>query len=273
MLIEHMKYFDKYTKDGGMEMTQKLRALDELDITVQWSHDVFRWILGYIEGNKEATFKSNEVMSILISADALMINDLVNEWLTYISQNLEKVVKFPGTNQQLKSSLVKKLSKIVTLDALDSINNSNLPLIERLYKKKLETLHLSLECPIKSQLPINILQNPKDFLLQKWVLWNELYTNLGLKMTPCAEGKYFITPHGQLLPPHQKCEDWNINDYVINLRRLDLSWKQIYYKIWALSILLFCTECQCSFRLIDYEKCRYHPDKGSLVRYQNLRCI
>ena len=81
LLINKMKYFDKFTKNREKNRGDKLRALDELDITVKCSPKIFEWILKFLGENKGSRpkFHPGEVLQILISADSLIIPSLIEE--------------------------------------------------------------------------------------------------------------------------------------------------------------------------------------------------
>jgi hypothetical protein len=131
-----MKYFEKYTNEGKDDIQKKLKLLDDLDITVQWSTQVFQWILNYIKNvpKKNLIINPEIAIPILISADSLVIEPLIIKWCEYIRDNLQAVVSVRSTNQTLKSSIIKTLAKLIPLDVLDNVKPENDQLVGRIYK-------------------------------------------------------------------------------------------------------------------------------------------
>ncbi len=78
------------------------------------------------------------VHQILISADFLIMSELIESCLSYIHKNLGEIVEKSENIPTYKSHLAKKLAKLVPIDALDLITDDWDVLISWLYKKKLE---------------------------------------------------------------------------------------------------------------------------------------
>lgn len=81
LLVDNMKYFERYIKKEVKDINKRLKVLDELDITVQCSPNIFKWILDYLNKDEENKPKltPSEVIPVLISADSLMISKLVEK--------------------------------------------------------------------------------------------------------------------------------------------------------------------------------------------------
>ena len=99
------------------------------------------------------------VHQILVSADFLLMPDLVETCLNYIRDHLQDIVNLASNIPTYKSHLAKKLASIVTIDQLDKVDKSNDVLISRLYKKKLELFF-----------------EDSDNLLNRCSICNNLYT-------------------------------------------------------------------------------------------------
>ena len=84
--------------------------------------------------------ENDKAISILISADSLMIQSLIEEWIEYIKTNFVDIVKYNMPNHTLKSHLMRRLAKAINVDSLDNSNLENNSFILRLYKKKLEMM-------------------------------------------------------------------------------------------------------------------------------------
>jgi hypothetical protein len=76
LLLQHMKYFDKYLADS--------KNLDDIDISVHCDVNIFDWLMRYVH-KKNPHFEIKTAISILISSDFLQMGPLVNESLTYVA--------------------------------------------------------------------------------------------------------------------------------------------------------------------------------------------
>ena len=102
LLMSRMKFFEKYTthymnskayKKQEIKLNNKYSLLNELDITVQCQIEVFKWLLRYIGNKEKPPLEPSNVTSILVSADSLIMRDLVDEWLIYIKNNIAAIVR------------------------------------------------------------------------------------------------------------------------------------------------------------------------------------
>lgn len=254
ILMSRMKFFEKYTsqymatkqfKNQSDKPENQFALLDELDITVQWQIDVFKWLLKYITGPELPLLDVKNVSSILVSADSLIMKDLVQEWLSFITNNLADIVKVNESTPPYKSHLAKELAKMISIDTLDSLGDKKSYLLSRLYKKKLEMFF----------------ENP-DNLLCRWVECNDLFTQKQAEIIPCQKvSDIFINYKGEVIPQHNLDYSFDLNEYVMILREKKLQWKTIYWKLWATTVMFSCTIWEKQFRAIDFDKCMYHPEE------------
>ncbi|CAI2383713.1 unnamed protein product [Moneuplotes crassus] len=263
-LVENMQYFQKFVKKGkGVNMEKRLEMLDKLDISIQCSPFIFIWILEYLQGSKTAVnFNPKEVILILISADSLIIPKLIEEAVDYICNNLQTVENSACWNVHLRRHLIRKIAVKVPIQVLDSIKyRKGTGLINKIYKHKLETLHLSLNYSYTDLADRNYDFSAKENGLKKCKYCGEMFTDVGLDLTPCSNSHEYINAHGEMIPPHQALPQWDLSDFILCIRKRESDWKVIYYLIWSLCVLLRCTECREVFRLFDYDQCHYHPQK------------
>lgn len=205
---------DLYSIDSAVSPAH-FALLNELDITVQCQIDVFVWLLKYITEQTPPTLDFKNVSSILVSADSLIMKDVVEEWLLYIKNNLEQIVNSNVNIPPFKSHLAKQLAKIVPVSALSQIGDQKNYLTSRLYKKKLE-----------------IYFEESSNLLTRCVIWNELYTKSQAELIPCPNSdKIFVNYKGELTHQHGLEDSFDLNEYVMNLREKKLQWRHIYYQV------------------------------------------
>jgi len=80
------------------------------------------------------------VVSILISADFLKIDVLVNECISFFVSNIEDMAKLQVDMSCINSTIIREISRQVDLDRLDILKERKDKLVSRLFMKKLEVL-------------------------------------------------------------------------------------------------------------------------------------
>ena len=134
--VEECKICKNPNSEEHKDLWMKYSCLNELDITVQCQIDVFRWLVRYINPNWESlSLDFKNVSSVLVSADSLVMDDLVEECLKFIKSHLPDIVKFNENIPPYKSHLAKRLASIITIDELENLGNKKNYLVSRLFKK------------------------------------------------------------------------------------------------------------------------------------------
>ena len=90
----HIIWIAKTSNKQEEKPNNKYALLNELDITVQWQIEVFKWLLRYIANKDKPELEPKNVTSILVSADSLIMKDLVEEWLGYMKDHMDEIVKY-----------------------------------------------------------------------------------------------------------------------------------------------------------------------------------
>ena len=73
----------------------------------------------------------------------------------------------------------------------------------------------------------------------------------------------FIDFHGSVISEHVADRFWDMNKFLRFLRQqCNLSWKEIYYKIWSHLVTLHCAECDQDFVGAEIGQCVYHSQKA-----------
>ena len=126
-----MKYFEKYLSDQ--------QTLDDIDISVHCDISIFDWLMKYVHGLKPE-MEVKTAISILISSDFLQMAGLVDESLSYVSDNLQEILLLPIDMNCMNSSLVKRLAGKVEIEALEALKDKKDKLKSKIFMKKLEIL-------------------------------------------------------------------------------------------------------------------------------------
>lgn len=172
LLVKYMKYFQKF-------LDQATKS-SEIDITVHCDIKIFEWLIQYMhqrerieKSNLKGVFaarhliyrkktedekqkeKATEalqgsdrvpvldlknVISILISADFLIINELVRECIAYVISNLHDVVRLPIDMNCLSDKVLYLIAEQLPIGKLNNLADKRDKLTSRLFKAKLEQL-------------------------------------------------------------------------------------------------------------------------------------
>lgn len=155
--MKYMKYFESALKNMAVG--------DEFDISVHCDVKIFEWLLNYIENEEWKTQPGKkvfeiisdkntkdenrkmkpeitvpDVISILISAEYLLIPNLVEESLRFFAYNMNQVLQLPLDLSCIKNNLLKRIIEMVTDEQLEAIVDKKDWILSRIYMLKLENL-------------------------------------------------------------------------------------------------------------------------------------
>lgn len=262
-LLKHMKYFEKSI--NGWE--DKIG----LDISVHCDLETFEWLIKYIhldtkqvlrmecatdteneisnyESETTASSKNGDmnvlpmfdaismyentilrpvtnlclnlsnIITLLVAAEYLKMDALKEDWVQFIGKYFEEIWKLKINMNFLKPQTLERLSLFVDIEVLDVMRERKDKFISKLFDKKLEAL-------LKDQ----------NRVLQRWVYWDSLYTfstNLIWNKNP----NYFIDAHGELRWYHIADWEFDTTKFVRFVKeRYRVSWRELYWKVWAFS--------------------------------------
>merc|ERR1712150_274754 len=102
----------------------------------------------------------------------------------------------------------------------------------------------------------------EDRRLYTCVYCRGLFTSRQLVAMRCPKAEVCIDFHGKTVAQHMACTNWDISRYVKYCHDgLQLSWREIYWRLWGTAQLLYCSVCHQHFRGTEFEHCLYHPEK------------
>lgn len=114
------------------------------------------------------------------------------------------------------------------LDRLDQLKERKDKLLSRLFMKKLEVL----------------LEKDKHYL-HRCGYCLSLFTRDQRKILACPKGKIVIDAQGRLRAHHAIDKDWDLKKFITFVRETyRISWKEIYWKVWAYLTVFSCSQCQ-----------------------------
>jgi len=174
---------------------------------------------------------------------------LVQECLAFLKLHIGEVVKVPLDLSCVTAALTHRLAELLSDVELDAVQDDEDRLLGKLYMHKLEAL---LDNDLEST-------TAEDVDLHKCARCGALFTKAQLPWLLCPKSPVEIDFHGSAVARHEVCVDWDIQQYLVRLRRRRLSWKRIYWRMWGTVHHLPCTVCKTRFPLWQYQQCSYHP--------------
>lgn len=157
--------------------------IEDLDISVHCDVYVFEWLVRFLSAPREPKLDLQSVISILISAEFLGIDDLVEKCLVYVTKHLEEVIKLPIDLSCLNQSLIDRLAAKVGLAELATLVDPKDKLTGKMYQKKL----------------IGLLQEDEasdEESLRLCTECNQLFTKANAENALCPSPKVFIDVYG-----------------------------------------------------------------------------
>lgn len=170
---------------------------------MQCQIDIFKWLIKYIDPKEnQPILDCKNVSSVLVSADSLIMKDLVDECLMFIKTNLSDIVKLNENVPPYKSHIAKQLAKMISIEELNSLEDRKNYLLSRLYKKKLE-----------------IFFEESENLLVRCLTCKEMFTKTQADLIPCSSSdNIFINYRGEVVPQHNLDLSFDLNEFVMVLR-------------------------------------------------------
>jgi hypothetical protein len=188
-----MKYFEKYLSDQ--------KSLEDIDISVHCDIGIFDWLMRFIH-KKGPSIEIKNSVSILISSDFLQMKALVEEALCFVAKHLNEIIQLPIDMNCMNSALVKRLAGKITLYELNDLEDKKDKLKSKLYMKKLEHLF-----------------EDENNMLNRCVNCSTLYTTHQRDWMKCPKANNFIDCYGNVIQKHQHDKLWDINKFVMFLRK------------------------------------------------------
>eukprot|EP01060_Flectonema_neradi_P025041 TRINITY_DN33886_c0_g1_i1.p1 TRINITY_DN33886_c0_g1~~TRINITY_DN33886_c0_g1_i1.p1 ORF type:complete len:709 (+),score=104.94 TRINITY_DN33886_c0_g1_i1:248-2128(+) len=234
VLLTHMKYFKSY-------------LAQDLEISVHCDVSIFKWLMEYVHDDKKPASDPTIAVSILISSDFLQMTNLVNESLQYVASHIQEIVKLPIDLDCISKSLISRLAALYTYDELDRVKDRKDRIVGALFLHKLLELLRTRDADGE---PCNV--------LFRCVLCGKLFTEKQKSWAVCPKTSPFITFNGDSVSAHVVDNNWDVNAYLSVQRAKRLSWKEIFWRTWALVNDDICKVCGRHFVIAEMGHCSFH---------------
>lgn len=89
-----------------------------------------------------------------------------------------------------------------------------------------------------------LLEKDKNYL-HKCAYCQRLFTKTQRSLLTCPSGKLYTDFHGRQKAKHVIDREWDLKKFITFVRETyRISWKEIYWKVWAYLKLLKCGNCE-----------------------------
>mmetsp|Transcript_60717 Transcript_60717/g.140229 ORF Transcript_60717/g.140229 Transcript_60717/m.140229 type:complete len:649 (-) Transcript_60717:185-2131(-) len=234
VLINNMRYFDSYLTDTEEDMI----------ISVHCDIKIFQWLIDHMRGTNTSELEVNNVVSILVSADFLQMQGLVESCIVFMAANVNQVLRLPIDLSCLTDEIVRRLADQFTEEKLDSIRDRKDKLLSKLFQRKVEAMATQ----------------SGGCSLRKCTLCGTFFTEGIDEVQMCKRAKLTTTFNGAVSARHVVDPGWSSWEYATHLHEdKGLSWKQIHYWLWASTLVFVCAVCGRRFLGKDLSTCAHHP--------------
>jgi hypothetical protein len=253
VLLREMKYFRSYLTDKS--------SCDDVDIAVHCDVNIFQWLTNYMSMSRKdaqqlfAKLEVSWAISILISSFFLGMDDLVKSTIEFVKDRLQEIINLPIELDCMNDVLIEKLAQQFTDEELEALRDRKDKILSRLFQQKLATL---------------LTREDGSNTLLRCSVCEKLYTTNQAQWATCPKAPIHIDYHGQVISKHVPDTRWNVNLYLVNLKKkCDLTWHEIYWRCWGLVHTFSCLRCKNHFAGADYNKCTYHKKDPVFERGAN----
>ena len=129
LLLEKMVYFRDITLG---------QQLDDVDISVHCDVKIFDWLMCWTKHSDPAerpSLESASVISILVSASFLKINDLVDECLEFVYRNMNQILSVTPSFSCVGDSLLTRLARLYKPSEIENLSDRRDRIHNRLYTR------------------------------------------------------------------------------------------------------------------------------------------
>ncbi|KAJ9459909.1 hypothetical protein DIPPA_22715 [Diplonema papillatum] len=242
VLLQEMQYFKAYLSADC--------SIEDIEISVHCDASIFEWLMQYVH-NKDSDDRPRSTpsvaVSILISSEFLQMKSLVAESLEYVVQHLQEIIKLPIDLDCINKTLLCRIASMLSVEALEKLRDRKDKIVGSLYLLKIDSL-------LKATDPAGKSTN----VLYRCVHCRRLFAESQKAWSVCTKSQPFITYHGKSVSFHVPDTRWDVSAYLAAQRMKRLSWKDVYYRLWALITDDACKTCGHRFTVSELAHCSYH---------------
>ncbi|KAI0220956.1 hypothetical protein LSAT2_027582 [Lamellibrachia satsuma] len=251
LLVSEMRYFAEY-------LSTDAHRWEEVDISVHCDVQIFDWLMKFVKRSshcEEPKLETSNVVSILISSDFLKMDRLVKQCVEFCHKNLSAIISTPCNMNCINDKLVSRFAELFTHSEADSIRDRKDKFKSKLFSKLLERLF--------DPNAVNLSSPESAATLYRCSVCKKLLTkNLQSKLA-CDKSRMTVDLEGQLTYSHMRDPEWDINDFLIELKCQLHTWRDVYWRVWGIINYLQCARCGEHFPCTNFGHCLFHPIAAS----------
>jgi hypothetical protein len=299
------------TAGSNASSTSLYKRLDEMDISVHCDVNIFDWLMRYVKRNlkeqdpvqvdsdyeyhgsvktddsttnhghsrrrhrpKEPKLEVNNCISILISSDFLIMNDLVDKCVLFMIDNFNQLLQLPCNMSTINDRLITKIAAYIKLNQLDDLIDKKDKFKTKLFMKKIEFLfdHEKLEQVFERWKKTDTFEDA-FFLcvgyesdantLFKCKICSRIMTQRQSSYIKCELG--ILDKYGNFNYFHVYDDKFDVNNFVLDLKDKLKTWQNVFWFLWALIKCCKCQTCDEWFRFVDLNKCASNENADCYV--------
>jgi hypothetical protein len=263
------------------------RALEEIDISVHCDIEIFEWLMKYVKRkdlNTEPKLEITNCVSIMLSADFLLMNDLLDKCILFISKHLNTILQSPNLIGGINDSIQVKLAACIPIKTLESLHDRKDKIKTKLFQRKIEFLFNKdkyeelfdnssvlyqwrdnikfIEEKEEEKEDENHCQNYQYFYesqndattLFRCKMCSKLMTKQQSSHLKCD--LVILDSRGEHVYLHVADNQFDATLLLQILKEKLKYWQNVYWFLWALTKSAVCKTCGEVFRFVDISKCR-----------------
>ena len=99
----------------------------------------------------------------------------------------------------------------------------------------------------------------KDSQFSKCVNCDQVYLEEHADTQQCPQSPVEIDALGRQISSHSSDKNFKMAEFIQYLKKHQVSWRRIFWKLWARTIFYDCRECGLRFCAAEYQNCSFHP--------------
>lgn len=247
-LISKSQYFANVEEEYGLE---------NLQVVVKCNLGIFKWISQWLRAGI-AMCKPNlnvtNLKSVLLMANHLNIDQLVQECLDYFHKNYKSVLENSwDIVDVLDDDLFLNLTMLFSVEEIDAVNDYFENFKSRMYCSLIRNLVSPNPC-------FEISQYSTLATIFQCRLCDKLFHHDMARSVLCHSEYNELNYQGTIVPLHERSPSWDLSKYIDLMYEELKSWKVVYWRLWGLCHFLKCIECKALFPLTQNNWCPYHPE-------------
>lgn len=246
VLLDNMRYFRAFLNESN--------ELDEIDISVHCDVEIFELLVEHMHHRREPDWRPrlalDNIASILVSAEFLQMDDLVDECAAFISARLQDFVMLRVDLSCLSDASVVKIAEKCSAEQLHRLQDPKDKLQSKLQRKKVDVL-------------VKQLHSESGSRLQLCRCCHAVYTQEDARPPiGCRKSKRVIGMNGELSAQHQPTAGWQAEPFLRELvSDQSVTWTGVYWYTWAATNWFDCSSCHSTSTFLELHDCAYHPGR------------